>query len=141
MSLSRPNCLDPTLTPWTPVLDTPTTCRMWEPRNTRYNLDSEIALLQACIRGSCQEGCNPFPSRRMGTSSRYSLSLPDTIRLSFHVEGGMSLACPDPAAPRNVLGKQHRQAEQSCHLIGGNRSSLREIAFLWNCLSQSLWYV
>lgn len=75
----------------------------------------------------------------MGTSSRYSLSLPDTIRLRSHAEGGMSLACPGPAAPTTVL--EGNRPQQSCHLIGGDRSSLREVAFLWNCLSQSFWHV
>lgn len=54
LSLSRPHCSDPTLTPWKPVLETPPTYTMLKPNSTEANLDSGIAP-QTRLRGARRE--------------------------------------------------------------------------------------
>lgn len=55
-----------TLTPWTPVLETLTTYKMWEPSNTEYNLDSEIARATGLHQGFLPGELQPLPKQANG---------------------------------------------------------------------------
>lgn len=131
LSLSGPHCLDLTLTPWKPVLETPPTYRMWEPNSTEDHPDPDIAP-QLCLRGPSMRP--ERANRQMGASTL------DTLHYILPVEEGMFLTRLDPAAgPGNVLGRNcltgPRRAVSS--LVGEDSFLLWELAFLLVCLSCS----